>query len=74
MATDDAPSPADLEHAMREALTHSLKRYYARRLVAARFDAGYYDGVLQALPDWLAEALAEMEAKRCSGQLRSLRN
>lgn len=64
MSTD--VTPADLEHAMHSALTHSLKRYYARRLVAARFDAGYYDGVLQALPDWLAEALAERLARDAS--------
>jgi hypothetical protein len=62
----DSPTPADLERAMRDACTQDCKLYYARRLVRARFDAGYYDGVLQALPDWLAEALAEMEVRQCS--------
>lgn len=61
--TTDAPSPADLEHAMRNACTHGLRVYYARRLVAARFDAGYYADTIVALPDWLAEALAEREAR-----------
>jgi hypothetical protein len=64
MTTPDDPVPA-LEAQLRAACTEDCRLYHARKLIRARYERGDYSDVIVAMPDWLAEALAEQQVRVC---------